>query len=102
MVGGFDDDLPGEATRIANRLRGLLAQIHLHLERALGPRIDHPAVLGLLERFGSPAALPMPDAAVCSVSPGTWPRACSSASLRTSSPRLMSRPSSSPAPRLPR
>jgi transposase len=57
MIVGFDDDLAGEATRIANRLRGLLTQIHPHLERVLGPRIDHPAVLALLERFGSPAAL---------------------------------------------
>ncbi len=33
MIVGFDDDLAGEATRIANRLRGLLTQIHPHLER---------------------------------------------------------------------
>jgi transposase len=57
MIVGFDDDLAGEATRIANRLRGLLTQIHPHLERVLGPRLDHPAVQALLERFGSPAAL---------------------------------------------
>ncbi|GGV46543.1 hypothetical protein GCM10010495_75100 [Kitasatospora herbaricolor] len=57
MIVGFDDDLAGEATRIANQLRGLLTQIHPHLERVLGPRLDHAAVLALLERFGSPAAL---------------------------------------------
>ncbi|MFJ5644458.1 IS110 family transposase [Streptomyces sp. NPDC093223] len=56
MIVGFDD-LAGEATRIANRLRGLLTQIHPHLERVLGPRLDHSAVLALLERFGSPATL---------------------------------------------
>ncbi|WP_024755205.1 IS110 family transposase, partial [Streptomyces exfoliatus] len=28
MIAGFDDDLAGESTRIANRLRGLLTQIH--------------------------------------------------------------------------
>lgn len=28
MIVGFDDDLAGEATRISNRLRGLLIQIH--------------------------------------------------------------------------
>ncbi|WSV08750.1 IS110 family transposase [Streptomyces sp. NBC_01020] len=56
MIVGFDDDLAGEATRIANRLRELLNQIHPHLERVLGPRRDHPAVLALLEQFGSPAA----------------------------------------------
>ncbi|MGX4694388.1 IS110 family transposase [Streptomyces sp. JNUCC 63] len=54
---GFDDDLAGEVTRVANRLRGLLTQIHLALERVLGPRIQHPAVLWLLERFGSPAQI---------------------------------------------
>ncbi|MFJ5879990.1 IS110 family transposase [Kitasatospora cineracea] len=57
MIVGFDDDLAREATRIANRLRRLLTQIHPHLERVLGPRIDHPAVQTLLERFGSPATL---------------------------------------------
>jgi hypothetical protein len=48
---------PGEVTRLANRLRGLLTQIHPHLERVLGPRIQHPAVLTLLEQFGSPKAI---------------------------------------------
>lgn len=57
MIVGFDDDLAGEATRISNRLRGLLTQIHPSLERVLGPRLDHPAVLTTLERFGSPAEL---------------------------------------------
>ena len=57
MIVGFDDDLAGEATRISNRLRGLLTQIHPSLERVLGPRVQHPAVLLMLERFGSPAQL---------------------------------------------
>jgi transposase len=57
MIVGFDDDLAGESTRIKNRLRGLLTQIHPSLERILGPRLDHPAVLALLERHGSPAQL---------------------------------------------
>lgn len=57
MIVGFDDDLAGESTRIKNRLRGLLTQIHPSLERVLGPRLDHPAVLTLLERHGSPAQL---------------------------------------------
>jgi transposase len=57
MIVGFDDDLAGEATRISNRLRGLLTQIHPHLERVLGPRVQHSAVLTLLERFGSPAQI---------------------------------------------
>jgi transposase len=57
MIVGFDDDLAGEATRISNRLRGLLTQIHPSLERVLGPRIQHPAVLLMLDQFGSPAQL---------------------------------------------
>ncbi len=57
MIVGFDDDLAGEATRVANRLHGLLTQIHPSLERVLGPRLQHPAVLALLERFGSPAQI---------------------------------------------
>lgn len=57
MIAGFDDDLAGESTRLANRLRGLLTQIHPSLERVLGPRIQHPAVLGLLDRFGSPGQI---------------------------------------------
>jgi transposase len=57
MLTGFDDDLAGESTRITNRLRGLLTQIHPPLERVLGPRIKHPAVLRLLDQFGSPAQI---------------------------------------------
>ncbi len=54
---GFDQDLAAEATRTTNRIRGLLTQFHPSLERVLGPRLDHPAVIWLLERYGSPAAL---------------------------------------------
>jgi hypothetical protein len=54
---GFDDDLAGEATRVASRLHGLLTQIHPSLERVLRPRLQHPAVLALLGRFGSPAQI---------------------------------------------
>jgi hypothetical protein len=57
MIVGFDEDLAGEATRISNRLRGLLTQIHPSLERVLGPRIQHPAALKLLHPFGSPAQI---------------------------------------------
>ncbi|GGV54738.1 insertion element IS110 uncharacterized 43.6 kDa protein [Streptomyces spectabilis] len=55
MTVGFDDDLAGEATRISNRLRGLLSQIHPRRGPVLGPRTQHPAVLKLLDQFGSPA-----------------------------------------------
>lgn len=54
---GYDDDLAGEVTRISNRIRGLLTQIHPPLERVLGPKVQHPAVLQLLSRCGGPAGL---------------------------------------------
>ena len=54
---GFDDDLAGEATRLTNRIRGLLTQIHPALERAVGSNIQHKAVLELLSRCGGPAGL---------------------------------------------
>ncbi|MDQ0955402.1 transposase [Streptomyces phaeochromogenes] len=57
MVLGHDDDLAQDATRTSNRLRGLLTSIHPALERVLGPRLRHPAVLALLQAFGSPAQL---------------------------------------------
>jgi len=54
---GFDDDLAGEATRVSNRIRGLLTGIHPALERVLGPRVTHPAVLEILSRCGGPAGI---------------------------------------------
>ncbi|MGH3505008.1 MAG: IS110 family transposase [Nocardioidaceae bacterium] len=54
---GFDDDLAGEATRVINRIRGLLTQVHPALERVLGPKLDHPAVLDMLARHGGPQGL---------------------------------------------
>lgn len=57
MLCGHDDDLAAEATRVRNRLRGLLTQIHPHLERVLGPRLDHPAVLEVLAQHGTPTSL---------------------------------------------
>jgi hypothetical protein len=57
MLCGFDDDLAAQITQTSNRIRGLLTQIHPALERVLGPRLDHPVVLDLLERYPSPAEL---------------------------------------------
>ena len=57
MLCGFDDDLSAQVTQTSNRIRGLLTQIHPALERVLSPRLDHPAVLDLLVRYPSPAAL---------------------------------------------
>ncbi len=54
---GFDDDLAAEATRLSNRIRGLLTQIHPALERVLGPRVSQKAALALLTRFGGPAGM---------------------------------------------
>ncbi len=57
VIVGFDDDLAGEVTRISNRIRGLLTQVHPALERVLGPKVQHPAVIELLTRFGGPQGL---------------------------------------------
>ncbi|MEU6138107.1 IS110 family transposase [Nocardioides sp. NPDC047086] len=57
VIVGYDDDLAGEVTRISNRIRGLLTQINPGLERVLGPKIQCPAVLELLIRFGGPTGL---------------------------------------------
>lgn len=57
VIVGFDDDLAGEVTRVTNRIHGLLTQIHPALERAIGGKLHHKAVLELLSRFGGPAGL---------------------------------------------
>ncbi len=57
VIVGFDDDLAGEVTRITNRIRGLLTQVHPALERVLGPIVQRPVILELLTRFGGPEGL---------------------------------------------
>ncbi len=57
LLCGFDDDLAGQITQVSNRIRGLLTQIHPALERVLGPRLDHPAICDLLQKYPSPQAL---------------------------------------------
>lgn len=57
MLCGFDDDVAAQVMQTSNRIRCLLTQIHPALERVLGPRLDHPAVLDVLERDPTPAAL---------------------------------------------
>lgn len=54
---GFDEDLAAEATRLSNRIRGLLTQIHPALERVVGPKLGTEAGLAVLERFGGPQGL---------------------------------------------
>ncbi len=55
---GFDDDLAGEATRIGNRIRGMLTRIHPALERAVGPKISHPPVVEILVPLRRPGRDP--------------------------------------------
>jgi transposase len=54
---GYDDDLAAEATRLSNRIRGLLTGIHPALERVLGPKVSHPAVLEILSQCGGPTGI---------------------------------------------
>jgi hypothetical protein len=54
---GFDDDLAGESTRLTNRIRGPLSQIHPARERAFGKNLTHKAALELLSRCGGPAGI---------------------------------------------
>ncbi len=54
---GYDDDLRDQVTAGTNRIRNLLLSIHPALERALGADLTHPAVLGLLARYGGPTGL---------------------------------------------
>jgi transposase len=57
MLCGFDDDLAKQVNATSNRIRGLLTQIHPALERVIGPNLDHPAILDLLQHYPTPAAM---------------------------------------------
>ncbi len=57
VLGGHDDDLAHDRTRTANRLRDMLLQAAPAVERVLGPRLEHPAVRALLERYPTPSAM---------------------------------------------
>ncbi len=48
MLTGFDDDLARPITQNRNRIRGLFIHIHPGMERAIGPRLDHSAILAML------------------------------------------------------
>ncbi len=54
---GFDDDLAGEATRVSNRIRGLLTQVHPAPERVVGPRLTTKQGLALIQTFGGPQGM---------------------------------------------
>src|SRR5690554_3119222 len=57
MLCGFDDDLAGQITQVSNGIRGLRAQIHPALERVIGPHLDHPPILDLLQHYPSAKAM---------------------------------------------
>ncbi len=57
VLAGFDEDLAAETTRISNRIRGLLTQIHPALERVIGPRLSTKQGLAVMKAFGGPQAL---------------------------------------------
>lgn len=90
---GYDDDLAAEATRLSNRLRGLLTQVHPALERVLGSRIHHPAVLRCWPGSVGRAACARRDGVACCRWPAAWPPAWASSSSATCSPRSTPRPS---------
>jgi transposase len=54
---GFDDDLAAETTRLTNRIRGLLTQVHPALERVVGPRLHTKTGLAVVTTFGGPQAM---------------------------------------------
>jgi len=57
VLAGYDDDLAAECTRLSNRARDLLLTMSPALERVVGPRIGHPAVLALLAAYPTPELL---------------------------------------------
>ncbi|MDO5094372.1 MAG: IS110 family transposase [Propionibacteriaceae bacterium] len=54
---GFDEDLAAEATRLSNRIRGLLTQIHPALERVVGPRLGTKQGLAVIEQLSGPQGM---------------------------------------------
>ncbi|WNI26155.1 hypothetical protein RLT58_31655 [Streptomyces sp. ITFR-16] len=101
MIAGFDDDLAGETTRVADRLHGLPAQIHPSLERVpetgRNTRPPRPCRGGSALR---PRAAGLTDAAA-SRCYGRRRRGRPSGWLRMSWPPGTSRPSPFRAPRQP-
>lgn len=57
MLSGFDEDLAEQINQVSNRIRGLLTQVHPALERVIGPSLQNPAVLDLLQHYPSPQAM---------------------------------------------
>ncbi len=57
LLCGHDADLRGDANRLTNRVRGLLATHWPTVERALGERLEPPGVLAIVQRYPSGPAL---------------------------------------------
>lgn len=57
MITGFDLDLSRQVNQISNRLRGLFTQIHPTLEKVLGVRLEHDAILEMLISWPTPEKL---------------------------------------------
>ena len=78
MLCGFDDDLAAQINQISNRIRGLFTEIHPALERAVGPRLQHPAILDILNaRWGSRSLLVRLTCSSASGDHGLCRRVCS-------------------------
>lgn len=57
LLGTYDELLATQAAATSNRIRAFLTRVHPALERVLGPRLRHPAVVALLVHYPSPEAL---------------------------------------------
>lgn len=57
MLTGFDLDLSRQVNQVSNRIRGLFTQIHPALEKVLGSRLEHDAILEVLITWTTPDKL---------------------------------------------
>ena len=57
MLTGFDLDLSRQVNQVSNRIRGLFTQIHPALEKVLGVRLEHDAILEMLITWPTPDKL---------------------------------------------
>lgn len=57
MLTGFDLDLSRQVNQVSNRIRGLFTQIQPALEKVLGSRLEHDAILEVLATWPTPERL---------------------------------------------
>ena len=57
LLTGFDLDLSRQVNQVSNRIRGLFTQIHPALEKVLGSRLEHDAILEVLMTWTTPDKL---------------------------------------------